>query len=51
MWTHSAPCFIMRLISFDRSPKFDASTDGAIIARGELIRSLAERRYGGKSRS
>ena len=37
MWTHSAPCCIMRLISLLRSPKLLAKTEGEIIGRGDAI--------------
>ena len=40
MWTHSAPCFIMRLISLLRSPKLDARTEGEMIGRGEAMAAV-----------
>lgn len=37
MWTHCAPQCIMRLISFPRSAKLLARTDGETIASGAVI--------------
>lgn len=34
MWTHSAPCSIIRLISLDKFPRSLARTEGEMIGRG-----------------
>ena len=54
MWTHSAPQCIMRLISFPRSAKLEARTEGETIARGEAAmawREVGGERAGGERRA